>query len=259
MLRISICQTNIAFEDKPSNCETAELYIKKAAEQYSDISLFPEMSLTGFSMNTAATSEKNNFTLQFFHDMSTKYNICTGFGWVKFVPEALCENHYTILNKDGSILSDYIKIHPFSYAGENKFFRAGNHISTFKLNDFCLSTFICYDLRFPEIFQAASTDSSVIIVAANWPFKRQEHWETLLKARAIENLTYIVGINCVGTQDGQNYKGGSCIYGPNGDKLLECGENAGVFTYTLKNCVDSYRVSFPVKADRKNDFYKSIF
>jgi predicted amidohydrolase len=169
------------------------------------------------------------------------------------------ENHYTVITPSGEIISDYTKIHPFSYANEDQFFHAGEQISQFQINDFTASTFICYDLRFPEIFQAASEKAQLIIVAANWPEARREHWRCLMRARAIENQVYMVGVNCVGEIGSTKYAGDSCIIDPQGNVLAELSYQEGLLIYDIKNDVAHYRKEFPVKQDRKLNIYKKYY
>lgn len=165
------------------------------------------------------------------------------------------ENHYTVINDKGEIISDYAKIHPFSFAGEDHKFRGGDNIVTFELNGIRFSTFICYDLRFPEVFQIASKDSQVIIVPADWPEKRKEHWQCLLRARAIENQIYIIAVNCVGEIGGVHYSGDSCIVDPDGKVLAGLSGQEGILEYNLINDVNCFRNSFQVKNDRREDLY----
>lgn len=118
---------------------------------------------------------------------------------------------------------------------------------------------LCYDLRFPEIFQIASKKADVILVPANWPEARTEHWKCLLRARAIENQVYIFGINCVGKNNGLNYSGHSCIIDPNGKVLEELSDREGVLSFELKNDVKKIRDGFPVKRDRREDLYSRLY
>lgn len=187
-----------------------------------------------------------------------KYNIAIGFGWVQDCGEN-SENHYTIVSKQGDILSDYVKIHPFSYLGEDKKFQSGKEIKFFELDNIKFSSFICYDLRFPEIFQIASKRVDAIIVPANWPASRAEHWKCLLKARAIENQVYIIAINCVGEINKLSYSGDSCIIDPNENILLELSNEEGILEYDLNNYVHEIRDLFPIKKDRKEALYHQIY
>ncbi|MEQ8156462.1 MAG: nitrilase-related carbon-nitrogen hydrolase, partial [Clostridiaceae bacterium] len=188
-MRAALCQMHIVWEDKIKNYEKAGYYIKEAVSKSAHIILFPEMSFTGFSMNIEKTKELKEETVGVMRKYAEEYGINIGFGWVKG-NGVKAENHYTIINPKGEIILDYIKIHPFSYSGEHKFFISGNELKCCNVKGIGLSAFICYDLRFPEVFQAVSKNVSIIIVPANWPEKRREHWRCLLKARAIENQVY---------------------------------------------------------------------
>lgn len=256
-MKIALYQMYIEWENKEINYLHAEDAIARASKEEVELFLLPEMSFTGFSMNTDITKENENQTLERMEKYARKYEIAIGFGWVKDCG-LRAENHYTIVDKNGNLLSDFTKIHPFSYAGENEKFKGGEKIADFCLGGISFSTFICYDLRFPEVFQIASKKADVILVPANWPEKRTEHWKCLLKARAIENQVYIVGINCAGEINGLNYSGFSCIIDPNGKVLEELPDREGVLTFELENDVEKIRNGFPVKRDRREGLYSRL-
>lgn len=252
-MKVALCQLHIEWEDKNINEKKALSFIQKAASEQADLILFPEMSLTGFSMNIDVTKEQNHDSIMRFQCYAADYKVNIGLGWVKAASsDDKAENHYTIIDKMGVVVSDYIKIHPFSYAGENEFFLSGNQVKSFVLEGCCMSTFICYDLRFPEIFQMVSERAQVIILPANWPAKRSEHWNCLLRARAIENQVYILGVNCVGEQGGLYYSGDSCVIDPNGKVLESLHDTEGLLFCDIQDDVEQYRKDFPVKNDRKN-------
>lgn len=253
-MKIDLCQTNIIWENKELNLQKAENLI---SESKSDVLFFPEMSFTGFSMDTDLTGENDNFTVNYMQKLTLKYNKSAAFGWV-YKNKEKAENHYTFIDSKGNILSDYVKIHPFSYSGENKYFKGGNKINIFSYENFNICNFICYDLRFPEIFQAASEKADIITVAACWPETRREHWLTLLKARAIENVCYIAAINCVGNIGGQKYSGDSCIIDPKGEIKEMLSYKEGIISAEIENDVSLHRKNFPVKQDRRKDLYKTL-
>ena len=253
-INIALAQTNIVWEDKEKNFKKAKSCIEQAAARGTEAIFFPEMSFTGFSMNTEITGELDGMTVDFVCETARKYHISVGFGWVKACGEK-AENHYTVADKTGAVISDYAKIHPFSYSGEDKKFRGGEKLGFFELNGITFSNFICYDLRFPEIFQAASKRADVIIVPANWPAKRCEHWKTLLRARAIENQVYMLAVNCVGEIGGIEYTGDSMVINPNGDIQALTSSGEDILYYSLVNDVGEFRAAFPTKADRREALY----
>jgi predicted amidohydrolase len=204
--------------------------------------------------------DKNNETSNFFASIANEFQMYIGYGWTKGTPNnKKAENHYSVIAPSGELISDYTKIHPFSYANEDQYFYAGDQLSQFSLNDFTVSTFICYDLRFPEVFQVTSVKSQLIIVAANWPEARREHWRCLLRARAIENQVYMIGVNCVGEIGNIKYAGDSCIIDPKGNMLAELSYQEGLLVYDIKNDVDQLRNEFPIKQDRKINLYKKFY
>ncbi len=255
-MNVGILQRRIIFENKEANLKALENYLELNRDRSLDLVLLPEMSFTGFSMNTELTGELNAETEENIRQLCLKYKTAIGFGWVKNKKKS--ENHYTVIDSSGRIISDYIKIHPFSYARENEHYISGNSLDFFELNGIVFSSFICYDLRFPELFRVASIKASVIIVAANWPQKRNEHWETLLKARAIENQVYIIGINCVGNIGEIDYCGSSCVVRPDGEmETLAYGTETNII-YDLKNDVSLFRNEFPTYKDRKDSLYVEL-
>jgi predicted amidohydrolase len=167
-----------------------------------------------------------------------------------------CGNHYSVISPNGEALMDYVKIHPFSYAGEDRFFKGGDKLGVCSIGEMNIGTAICYDLRFPELFTHLSEKAELIIVPANWPAARSLHWSTLLRARAIENQCYMAGVNCCGEMDGQVYSGDSALYGPEGEILtpvetITLNETDKIYIYDIVNNVEEVRKSFPVRNDRK--------
>lgn len=257
-MKIGLCQLDIAWENKEENRLKVEKFVKQAYLERIELLLFPEMTLTGFSMNITRTAEVGGETFEFFKELASQYKMNLGFGWVKAV-QSKAQNHYSIVSAKGELLSDYIKIHPFSYGGEDKFFVPGNDVSCFSIDGIKMSTFLCYDLRFPEIFQAISNEVEIIVIAANWPEARREHWRSLLRARAIENQVYIIGVNCVGSKGGLSYSGDSMVIDPEGCVLHEIENQESLVPIDfLRDRVKDYRKAFPIKADRRVNLYKSL-
>lgn len=248
-MKVALAQTQIVWEDKNRNIGNAEKIIKQQTGDGAELVLFPEMSFTGFSMNTDVTGENGRETAGRISTLATKYGVGIGFGWVRWAGKK-CENCYTIVGKDGSCVSEYVKIHPFTYSGEDQKFVGGNRVVTYEFGGIYFSTFICYDLRFPEVFRMVCDDVSAVIVPANWPAKRSGHWKTLLQARAIENQVYILAVNCCGNMGGQYYSGDSCIINPDGEVLELISGREGVISYDLRPNTDEFRRRFPVLQDR---------
>lgn len=257
-MKLALAQLDIVWEDKPRNKETTLGFIKHAVSEKVDMILFPEMTLTGFSMNTSLIGENHKETLDFFKEMSSKFNISIGFGYVE--GSSCSKNKYSIVSPGGLELINYTKIHPFSFGEETKFYESGKEIKLFSAFGFTIAPFICYDLRFPEIFQLASKTATLITVAANWPIERREHWITLLKARAIENQCFIAGINRVGEGNGLNYSGDSMIIDPLGNIISSLYMEEGlVIAEIFQEVVTEIREQFRLKEDRKENLYHTLF
>lgn len=256
-MKVALCQTRIEWENKETNYERAEVLIREAVREEAELIFFPEMSFTGFSMNIEATKEWDCRTIETMAGFAGKYRIAIGFGWVKACGEK-AENHYTVVDKSGNILSDYIKIHSFSYGGEEEQFLSGGSISQFVFKGFCFTPFICYDLRFPEVFRLTAQTTDVFVIPANWPTSRTAHWDVLLRARAIENQSYVLGINCVGDIGGQRYSGNSAVIEPDG-KTAACVSGVEEVIYaTIDRQKMRVREDFNVMRDQKKELYAEI-
>ncbi len=169
-------------------------------------------------------------------------------------------NTSLLFGPDGSEQAAYRKVHPFSYGGEDRLFERGREIVTFTIEGWVVQPSICYDLRFPELYRAGSSRGvHLILVQANWPEARHLHWETLLRARAIENQAYVAGVNCVGTQGELRFAGGSVIFSPKGEIVAqgdasECLVRGKIDLETCKQ----WRKHFPALRDRlPGEFYAS--
>ena len=258
-MKFAIAQMDIQFEAQSENLLVAEQWIASAAKANADCILLPEMSFTGFSMKVSLLHELGSNAFANMQQLSQEYDIAIGFGWVKRNANGLGENHYTILQKNGSVLTDYVKIHPFSYGQEHLFYQGGTSIVNAILYDIPISILICYDLRFPEVFRAAAKNTSLIIVPANWLSVRNAHWKVLLQARAIENQIYVLGVNCVGTQGIYHFFGGSCLINPEGKTILECNNKAGLYFTEIVNDTAQFRENFPTWKDARPELYRTFY
>lgn len=256
-MRIALIESNIVWEDKEANINRLNDILNYIANDIPDIVLLPEMSFTGFSMNADETNDCDRKVYRMIEELSARYNTKIGFGWVDKDEEGY-KNHYSVVDKNKTLI-DYEKIHPFSYGGENEVFVGGSELKSCSINGFEVGVLICYDLRFPDVFQILSKKSELIIVPANWPQRREMHWDVLLQARAIENQVYLAGINCRGDMDGLTYSGHSILYKPDGTKAegrtIEFDHNCIVYIYDIENDVNDYRTTFPVKNDRRESLY----
>lgn len=254
-VKAALCQTEIAWEDKQKNILNAGEMVIEATENGAAIIFFPEMSFTGFSMDIERTREFDMETVKKISKLALENGVYIGFGWVKAVGDK-AENHYTIVDKNGAVILDYIKIHSFQYGGEGEQFTPGDQLYSFMMQGLCFTPLICYDLRFPEVFRMKMEETDVYIVPANWPASRSEHWNTLLKARAIENQAYVLGVNCVGEIGGLSYQGDTSAIDPNGNILGHVSGKKKILYIDIEKSSLNVRETFPVRKDRRLDVYK---
>ncbi len=251
---ITVLQLDIAWEDKPKNSDKVKNLLSKAKITSGSICVLPEMFNSGFSMDVHAIAEHpaHSETKSFLAELARKYGIFVIGGLAELSTDGRGRNIACIFNPEGKLIGEYCKLHPFSFAGEDNYYLPGDSITTFECNDFIVCPFICYDLRFPEIFRQAVVkfSANLFIIIANWPATRREHWITLLKARAIENQAYVIGANRTGQDPNHNYAGDSMIISPKGDILANAGADETVIQATIDiKIVKNWRAKFPVLND----------
>lgn len=251
----------MGFEDKDFAKRACHHIIEQATRKQVDFLLFPEMTLTGFTMNPADFAEElhSSPSLRFFQEKAMQNNIAIGFG-MAVKENNTFTNHCIFLDKSGKMIADYRKIHPFSYGAEARYYTGGDKIVSCQLEGINIVPFTCYDLRFPEIFQIASEKATIITVIANWPVTRRDHWITLLKARAIENQCFVIGVNRTGAVGRMEYPGDSMAISPTGEILAHSRMGEGLAIAEIYPAqANAYRDSFPLKADRKPELYHQLW
>ena len=260
-MKIAIAQLDMGFEDKERAMALCASMMREAKGEGAELIVFPEMTLTGFTMQPEIYGEdrKNSRAIAFFREEAKKNQLAVCFGMAVH-EKGVSTNHCILLNEMGEELADYAKIHPFSFGAEAKYYVGGDELSFCTVKGAALSPLICYDLRFPEPFQVLSEKSRIITVIASWPTPRREHWMTLLKARAIENQCFIVGVNRSGEGGGLFYNGDSMIVSPLGEVLVHLDGGSGIAVVDIDIAeAETYRSSFPVKADRKPALYHALW
>jgi predicted amidohydrolase len=162
-------------------------------------------------------------------------------------------NVFTLVSPDGDV-HRYAKRHPFSYAGETEHYAPGSARLTVDVDGVRVSPFVCYDLRFADAMWPIAAETDVYLVVASWPQTRRAHWQTLLRARAIENQAYVVGANRVGSGGGLDYAGDSCVIDPLGEVLASAASVETVLTVEIDPAVVAkVRAELPFLADRRDD------
>ncbi|MCZ2839374.1 nitrilase-related carbon-nitrogen hydrolase [Modestobacter sp. VKM Ac-2985] len=250
-MRIAAVQHDIVWEDRAANFARLAPQVARAVGAGAELVLLTETFSTGFSMTPGIGEPEGGPSSEFLAAQAAEHGV-----WVAGTcPETDVEgelpyNTFVLAGPDGTT-HRYRKLHPF--ADERTRFRSGTGPVTVDVGGLRITPFICYDLRFADVFWAAAPDTDVYLVPANWPSPRRHHWSALLQARAIENQAYVVGCNRVGTAgDGTEHAGDSRIISPVGELLATA---SGVETIVLADVdaaeVTATRDRFRFIADRR--------
>ena len=257
VLRVAAVQHDIIWRDREANFERLAAPIAGAVASGAGLVVLTETFSTGFSFDTPGLGEpEGGPSAQFLASMAAEHGVWVGGSCPEVAPGSPAadqrpSNVFVLVGPDGTT-HRYRKIHPFSHADEERYVRAGTEFVTVEVEGVRVSLFVCYDLRFADEFWALATSTDLYLVVANWPAKRRLHWSALLRARAIENQAYVVGVNRVGTGGALDYSGDSAIIDPLGE-LLATG--AGGETVLLADIdtdhVSSTRDHFRFLQDRR--------
>jgi predicted amidohydrolase len=251
-VRVAAVQHDIVWEDAPATRAHVRPMIAKAAADGARLIVLSEMYATGFSMNPERVAEdEGGPNEQFLLEAAAEHDAYLIASIAQRGPDGAFRNNAVLARPDGTV-TRYAKIHPFSYAGEHERYAAGKRHCTVLVDDLRVSLFVCYDLRFADEFWALGPATDVYVVPANWPSPRHEHWRALLRARAIENQAYVVGVNRVGAAEDLGHSGGSAVIDPMGIALTEGDAaevvlDAGIEAATVREV----RTRFPFLADRR--------
>ena len=208
----------------------------------------PEMAESGFTMHPhhACDNQSESFAI----DQARKHECFMLHGFVHKSQRGF-HNMVALVAPDGEVMLRYIKHHHFSPAGEHKVFQGGSSISIATVGEMKISPFICYDLRFPELWRhAALAGAEIMTVSACWPQIRQSHWRAMVIARAVENQAYVLACNRVGDEPTSTCVGGSLVVAPDGEVLAEGGSAAmSLVAEVDPQRVKAWREKFPALRD----------
>lgn len=247
-LTLTLLQTETRWHDPAANRALFDDLLQQVPAA-SRLVLLPEMFSTGFTMDSAAVAESmQGETLAWLSKRAQDSGkvLC---GSVVICEDGEYFNRFVSAHPDGQ-LTHYDKRHRFRMAGEHQHYSAGGQKVVFNVDGWRVCPMVCYDLRFPVWFRNRR-EYDLLICVANWPAPRRQAWNTLLRARAIENQVYAAGVNIVGRDgNGVEYTGGSAVYAPDGDVLVEVFDAARVVTQTISwSNLSALREQFPVWQD----------
>lgn len=206
-MNISLLQTDIKWADPVFNRSHIEKLLEKLPK--TDLVVLPEMFTTGFCNSPKELAEQTNSTTLLWMQEMAKCKDCAITGSIAINADGEYYNRLYFVMPDGSHYF-YDKRHLFTYGGEHKQYIAGKNKLIVEYKGFRILLLICYDLRFP-VFSRNKGDYDLVVYVANWPIARIHVWDILLKARAIENQSYVAGVNRVGQDPSSNYCGASSI------------------------------------------------
>lgn len=251
LMNIAIVQTDVCWADAGASRKRLDEILQGIEE--ADVVVLPEMFTTGFCMDASGIAEpEDGETLQWMRAWAARLD-CALVGSIPVRAGGRYYNRMFFVCPDGSFRY-YDKRHLFTFGGEDKVFDKGTERVIVDFRGFRFLLLVCYDLRFP-VWIRCRKDYDAVINVANWPSGRRMVWDVLLRARALENQCYVVGVNRVGADASGVYDGGSVIVGPYGKVIAACedGKQQCVIGKIGREVQDNFRVRFPV-LDDADDF-----
>ena len=259
-VKVAGLQHDIVWEDRDANFARLGPMIASAAADGAQLVVLTEMFSTGFSMAVDRVAELPDGPSAAFLSAQAREHEVWVCGSIPERPTASDRpfNQLVLAAPDGAV-HRYAKIHPFGYGAEPEHYAAGDAFLTVDVEGVRCTFFICYDLRFANEFWPLAPRTDCYVVVANWPRQRRAHWSALLRARAIENQAFVVGVNRVGTGDGLTYVGDSVILDPLGEPVAEAGDEECVIIGEVDaERVQTVRKKYPFLADRRERPRRSL-
>ena len=248
-MKILGCQWDLSWEEREPNFAAAERIL---TGYEGDLIVLPEMFGSGFSMNLHVTAEPElSPTEDFLRGLARIHDAAALGGLARRGANEKGRTQLVGFSPEGEQLVSYQKNRTFRYTGESDYFENGTDLTLFEWQGWKVAPLICYDLRFPELFRRLTArGAELFVVVASWPTKRIEHWITLLRARAIENLAYVVGVNRCGSDPNFEYPGRSLLIDPWGEILTDAGSEEGVLSGEIDHdTIREWRAEFPSLED----------
>lgn len=258
-LTISLAQMDVALGNPEENLKKAAAWAAEAARRGSDIVIFPEMWSTGYDWdNVEHLAGQHAQVVEAVGQLAKKHNIWLNGSILTLNHEGHPTNTSIMFDPQGQQAGVYRKIHLFGLMDEDQYLAPGQQLTTVETPWGQSGLAICYDLRFAEMFRTYALNGvNIIYLPAEWPHPRLAHWQTLLRARAIENQMFMVGVNRVGSDKNNTFCGHSVILDPWGNVVVEAGETEVLLTATIDtDVVAQVRQKIPIFKDRRPGLYK---
>lgn len=259
-MKIACAQMDVRLGDSAYNFARAEELVRTAAAQGADVVLLPETWNLGFfpKEGLAALADPDGGNVRrVFGTLAKELGVNIAAGSAVTKRDGKVYNTAYVFDRAGECVAAYDKTHLFTPMGEQDYFTPGGQLCTFTLDGVKCGLIICYDLRFPELTRTlALRDIDLLFVPAEWPGVRRAHWQTLNRARAIENQIFLACCNACGTAGETVYGGSSAVYDPWGTVLAEAGEHEEIIAADCDFAVkEQIRNSIHVFRDRRPELY----
>lgn len=256
-MKVYCCQHDITWENPSANHARVRTLLHAAEPEPGSLVLLAEMFACGFSMNVPGIAEGTARTTEkFLASTARELGVYLLGGVVNASPTGRGRNEAVVFSPTGGEIARYRKSQPFAPGGEAAAYEPGDGPILFSWGECLVSPFICYDLRFPEIFRPAGrAGARLITVIASWPDARLAHWVKLLQARAIENQCWVAGVNRIGSDPFFHYSGRSLIINHQGEIVADAADRETVISAAVDfAAMDAYRRDKPFLADMRPDF-----
>jgi omega-amidase len=217
-LRLALGEYDTAWQDPTQSLTKVRALATEARTVGADLLILPEMCVSGFTMDAEQFAEPTDGpSIRALSAIAAENKLWIIAG-LSMRRDGKYLNSAVVFAPDGTVAATYDKQRLFGYAKETGIYSAGDKPCVIEINGVSLALFVCFDLRFPELFREVGPRADAFVVIANWPSTRQKHWEVLAHARAIENQCFVVAVNRIGEADGLAYNGGSMVLDPWGDR-----------------------------------------
>ena len=257
IVKAALLQFDVTLGNIPANMDKVEQWVRRLAEAGADLVVLPEMWSCGFDYDRLEDCAAE--TPAILDRLGKLASLCrvNVAGSLPRVTEKGIVNSLVLTDRDGRVTESYDKIHLFSPGDEHRHFAGGERAVVCDTDVGRIGLMICYDLRFPELCRAlALAGAEIIVIAAQWPLARKAHWETLIRARAIENQVFVIAANRCGSDPKLDYAGHSAIVGPWGETLALAGSDETDLLADLDlSDVEQVRTAIPCYADRRPGVY----
>lgn len=249
-LRVALGEYDTGWQQPEGSLDRAAVCVARAASTGARLVVLPEMCTTGFTMEPHRWAEAvTGPSFSRLSTMASRHDV-----WLIAGVATRADEGYTnvaaVFDPEGRLVAAYAKQRLFAFANEDDHYLSGSAPTVVDIDGVRVSPFVCYDLRFPELFRAAAQACDLMVVIANWPASRRPHWDALLPARAIENQAYVIGVNRTGIAGGIQYDGGSVAYDPWGLSVAQRTAVASPAVVDVSTArVASIRAQYPFLAD----------